>query len=84
GLCGAGDLVRRNARVLSKAEALVFGDVRLTWREVNARVNRFAHELRRIGIGRGDRVALYGRNSHQWIEALFAVAKLGAVAVTVN
>lgn len=84
GLCGAGDLVRRNARVLSKAEALVFGDVRLTWREVNARVNRFAHELRRIGIGRGDRVALYGRNSHQWIEALFAAAKLGAVAVTVN
>lgn len=84
GLRGAGDLVRRNARLFGSAEALVFGDVRLTWREVNARINRFAHELRRLGIGRGDRVALYGRNSHQWVEALFAVAKLGGVAVTVN
>ena len=33
---------------------------------------------------RGDRVGLYARNSHQWVEASFAINKIGAVVVTVN
>jgi acyl-CoA synthetase (AMP-forming)/AMP-acid ligase II len=84
GYGGAGELLRRNAEVLGRQTGLIFGDVRLTWREVNARANRFATELQRLGIERGDRVALFARNSHQWVEALFALAKLGAVSVAVN
>ena len=81
---GAGDLLARNARVMGRDMGLIFGDTRLTWREANARANRFANELQKLGVRRGDRVALYARNSHQWVEALFGLAKIGAVSVTVN
>jgi fatty-acyl-CoA synthase len=84
GFRGAGDLLRRNADVMGRELGLAFGDTRLTWQEVNARANRFANAAQRLGIRRGDRVALYARNSHQWVEALFGLAKIGAVAVTVN
>ena len=63
---------------------LVFEDTRLSWAEVNARSCRFANELRKLGVRRGDRVGLYARNSHQWVEASFAINKIGAVVVTVN
>ena len=84
GYRNAGDLVRVNAEVLGRQTAVIFGDVRLSWREFNARVNRCANALRKLGIQRGDRVALFARNSHQWVEALFGLNKLGALAVTVN
>lgn len=84
GLGGAGDLLRRNAEVVGREIGLIFGASRLAWREVNARANAFANELRRMGIGRGDRVALYGRNSHRWVEALFGLAKIGAISAPVN
>lgn len=85
---GAGALLAQNAAVLGRQTGLIFqgfgSSVRLSWRQVNARACRWAHALRRLGVQRGDRVALYARNSHQWVEALFGILKLGAVAVTVN
>lgn len=84
GLAGVGDLLGRNARVSGNKLGVVFEDKRLTWREVNARCCRFASELSKLGVKRGDRVGIYARNSHQWVEASFALAKLGAITVTVN
>ena len=84
GLSGAGDLLARNASVYGRETGLIFGDVRLTWQAVNARANRFTNAMRKLGLQRGDRVALYARNSHQWVEALFGLMKLGAVVVTIN
>jgi fatty-acyl-CoA synthase len=84
GLSGAGDLLARNAQLYGRETGLVFGDVRLTWREVNARANRFTNAMQKLGLQRGDRVALYARNSHQWVEALFGLMKMGAVVVTIN
>lgn len=84
GLTGVGDLLARNARVSGNKLGLVFGNTRLTWLEANARCCRFANELRKLGVKRGDCVGIYARNSHQWVEASFALAKLGAITVTVN
>jgi fatty-acyl-CoA synthase len=84
GYNGAGDLLRVNAEVLGNQTGVIFGERRLTWREVNARANRFANEMQRLGIRRGDCVALFARNSNQWVETLFGLSKIGAVAVTVN
>ncbi len=84
GLSGAGDLLRRNAAVAPHHPGLIFGATRLTWRQANARCNRFAHALRALGVKRGDRVGIFARNSHQWVEAAFALAKIGAVLVTIN
>ena len=84
GLAGVGDMLSRNARVSGGKLGLVFEDTRLTWAQVNARCCRFANELRKLGVRRGDRVGLFARNSHQWVEASFAINKIGAVVVTVN
>ncbi|GAA4672522.1 acyl-CoA synthetase [Gordonia humi] len=55
-----------------------------TFAQFDARTNAVADALRGKGIERGDRVALVTSNSPQMIEVIFAVAKLGAVAVPIN
>lgn len=84
GLTGVGDLLTRNARHGGERIGVIFEQDRFTWHETNARSCRFANELRNLGVQRGDRVGIYARNSHQWLEAAFAIAKLGAVIVTIN
>ena len=84
GLTSAGDLLARNARNFPNDTGLIFGERRLTWAQLNARANRFVSSLQKLGIGRGMRVALYAKNSNEWVEALFGLAKIGAVSVTVN
>ncbi len=84
GLRGVGDMLTRNAQVHGNKLGLVFEDTRLTWAQVNERCCRIANALRAQGVKRGDRVGIYARNSHQWVEASFALSKLGAVVVTVN
>ena len=84
GLTSAGDLLTRNARNFPNDIGLIFGEKRLTWAQLNARANRFVSSLQKLGIGRNDRVALYARNSNEWVEALFGLAKIGAISVTIN
>ena len=79
-----GDIPRRNARRYPRKPALVFGDVRLAWGEVNERVNRFANGLAARGVARGDRVAILAQNDHRYLETYWALAKLGAIAVPLN
>ena len=79
-----GDLLTRNARLAGGAEGLVMGEDRLTWRQAEARVNRLAHALRRRGLERGERVAVLSHNRLGFVEALFALARLGAVTVPIN
>ena len=79
-----GDIIRRNARRFPENIALVFGEHQLTWREVNRRVNRFSHSLLGLGLTKGERVVLLSKNSHQFIEILFVLAKTGLVGITPN
>jgi acyl-CoA synthetase (AMP-forming)/AMP-acid ligase II len=67
-----------------QGEALVFGAYRLSWRELEQQVARVAAGLRRRGIGAGDRVALLLGNRAEFVVALYALARLGAVAVPLN
>jgi acyl-CoA synthetase (AMP-forming)/AMP-acid ligase II len=64
--------------------ALVNGDVRRTWREYEDRAAQLAGVLRAAGIGHDSKVALYGYNSNEYLEAQFAVFKAQAVPVNVN
>jgi long-chain acyl-CoA synthetase len=79
-----GEIPRRNARRFPRRVGLAFGDTRLTWPEVNARVNRFANALGARGVGAGDRVAILAHNSHRFLEVYWGLAKLGAIAVPLN
>ena len=78
------DVIGHNARIHGDRTAVVCGDVRLTWREADARVNRFANALRAEGLGKGDRVALFMPASLEaWI-AFWGSAKAGCVTVPLN
>ncbi len=79
-----GELIARNARRFPDKQAVVYGDTRLTYREFNARINRLAHALMDIGIKKGEKVAILLFNCNQFLEAYFALAKMGAIAVPLN
>src|SRR5690606_29872894 len=60
---------------------LIFGDRRLTYRQVNARASALAAALHELGVERGDRIALDLPNWPEFVLSMFAAAKLGALIV---
>ncbi len=62
-------------------EALVCGERRMTWREVEEQSARIAAGLRKKGVQSGDRIALLLGNRIEFVLAMFAAAHLGAVTV---
>jgi fatty-acyl-CoA synthase len=79
-----GSLPERAARQWSTREALAFRGQRFTFAELSAGVDAAARGLLQLGIAPGDRVALWMVNRPEWLEAMFAVMKIGAVLVPVN
>src|SRR4029453_11794937 len=67
-----------HARSVPNKDALIMGAERLSYAELDARVNRLAHALRRAGVGIGDTVGAALHNGFEWYELLNAVGKLGA------
>lgn len=57
---------------------------RLSYPQLNARSNRTANMLRKLGVKKGDRVALLLMNSKEFVESFFAIAKIGAIVVPLN
>ncbi|GAA3731910.1 class I adenylate-forming enzyme family protein [Salinactinospora qingdaonensis] len=78
------DWVRLHARNTPNKPCFVTDTESFTFRQVNSRVNRVANELARMGVGKGDRVALFATDTHRYMEALLACMKLGAVYVPLN
>jgi fatty-acyl-CoA synthase len=58
--------------------------VRLTWRELQARVDAFAAGLLALGLVPGDRVGIWSPNTAEWVITQFATAKAGMILVCVN
>ncbi len=79
-----GEMMARNSRKFPHKEALVYGDTRLNYAQLNARINRLAHALLDLGIKKGEKVAILAFNCNQFMEAYFALAKIGGVAVPIN
>jgi fatty-acyl-CoA synthase len=59
-------------------------DIRWTWGDMRAEVDRLAAGLVALGIEPGDRVGIWGPNSYEWVLTQFATARIGAVLVNVN
>lgn len=81
---GVGDLLHEQARSRPKMLAVIDGQHRFTYGELNERVNRLAAVLRQRGVGRGDRVLWLGQNSFRVLEALLASARVGAILCPAN
>lgn len=78
------DLFEMVADAAPEREALVCGDYRATFAELDKRSNQMAHYLQSQGIGAGDHVGLYMYNSGEYLEAMFACFKIRAVPINVN
>jgi fatty-acyl-CoA synthase len=78
------DLVARASDLYPDNEAIVDGDRRLTWSELEHAVDATARAFVERGIAAGDRVALWLGNSADWVVVYYALARIGAVVVPVN
>ncbi|WP_436698089.1 fatty acyl-CoA synthetase [Nocardioides sp. BYT-33-1] len=79
-----GDLPRRTAQRVPDKLAIVDGDQRLTFAELEAYVERTAAAIAAAGLGKGDRLALLSHNCWQFAVLDFAAARAGVVLVPVN
>lgn len=78
-----GAMLRGSAQRHHDAIAVVSGDTRLTYAELDRRCDRLARGMRDLGVGAGDRVAVQLPNTAAFVEVLFASARLGAIPVLV-
>ncbi|WP_067828989.1 AMP-binding protein [Actinomadura kijaniata] len=79
-----GDVLAEHRRSRPQGTAVVDGDVRLTYPELDERVNRLAAALAADGVGPGDRVLWLGQNSFRVLELLLAAGRLGAICCPAN
>jgi len=77
-------LVRWAADEYGDAEALVDGDQRWSFAELLERVEQAARAAAAAGITRGDRVAIWAPNIHEWITAALGAITAGAILVPIN
>jgi fatty-acyl-CoA synthase len=75
---------RRTRRLHGGREAVVDGDLRLTYEQFFDRCDRWSGALAALGVRQGDRVATIVPNTHAQLESFYAVPQLGAVLVPMN
>jgi fatty-acyl-CoA synthase len=78
------EFLRRARKVHGEREAVVDGELRLTYRQFGERCDRWSAALARLGVSQGDRVGTISPNTHQHLEQFYSIPQLGAVLVPMN
>ena len=78
------DYLDASARALSDKIALVCGQQRLSYGDLETRANVLANHLHGAGVARGDRVVIFADNTVETVVSFWAVLKANAVSVVVN
>jgi len=78
------EFARRARRVYSTREAVVCGELRLSYEDFFVRCDRWSAALQALGVKQGDRVAYIAPNTHGQLESFYAVPQIGAVLVPLN
>jgi fatty-acyl-CoA synthase len=78
------EFARRARKLYAHCEAVVDGDLRLTYAQFFERCDRWSAALQSLGVGKGDRVALIAPNTHAMLASFYAIPQLGAVVVPLN
>lgn len=76
--------ITRGSQYFGSKKALIFGDKSFSYAELNNCIDQAALHLKKQGLTKGDRVALYLGNCPEWIVFYFAIIRLGAVAVCLS
>ena len=78
------EFARRTRALYPDREALVDGNLRLTYAQFFERCDRWSAALQRLGVRAGDRVAYIAPNTHAQLESFYAVPQIGAMVVPIN
>jgi acyl-CoA synthetase (AMP-forming)/AMP-acid ligase II len=79
-----GALLTKSATTYPNNLAVAYGNLKMNYVQFNGRVNRLANALRRLGIQKGENVAVIQYNCPQTLECIFACFKAGCGAVPIN
>ncbi len=81
-----GQLLDEMVERIPDQDAVVYADrdYRQTWREFRDTVDKAARGLMALGVGKGDKVAVWATNVPHWVTLQFATAKIGAILLTIN
>jgi acyl-CoA synthetase (AMP-forming)/AMP-acid ligase II len=78
------DIYEHAADLMPDRTALVCGEQRRTYAELDQRANRFAHHLQAQGVVPGEHIGIYAQNCAEWIEAMLGSFKARVVPINVN
>jgi long-chain acyl-CoA synthetase len=78
------EMLTLTARQFPQNEALIFREVNLTYRELDALVNALANALLDLGVRKGQSVCLFMKNSPEFLVSWFALARIGAIVSPIN
>jgi fatty-acyl-CoA synthase len=78
------DFARRARKLYGEREAVLDGELRMTYAQFFDRCDRWSSVLQRLGVLPGDRVAYLAPNTHAQLESFYAVPQIGAVLVPLN
>jgi fatty-acyl-CoA synthase len=78
------EFARRARRLYADREAVVEGDLRLTYGQFFERCDRWSAALEKLGVRQGDRVAYIAPNVHGQLESFYSVLQIGATLVPIN
>jgi long-chain acyl-CoA synthetase len=79
-----GEIFERNARRYPDQEGVIYRDTRLSFGELNRRINRLTNAFIGLGLQKQDRVAVIADNCHQFIEVIGACAKGGFIIASLS
>ena len=78
------EFARRTRTLYADRDAVVDGDLRLTYAQFFDRCDRWSAALQRLGVAAFDRVAYIAPNTHAQLESFYAVPQIGAIVVPIN
>lgn len=78
------ELIDRAVEKWPDHEAIISGEERISYSELKERTDRLAVSLLRLGIKKGDKVAVLFTNLPQWAYSEFAIEKIGGIVVPIN
>ena len=79
-----GNWVTKWSSIRPNKVAIIYEDSTFPYHQLNMRINKASHLFLGLGVKRGDRVAVLLYNSNTYIEAFFALSKIGAILVPLN
>lgn len=83
-LLSLGQMLSKGAAEVPDKTAIVDGDRRVSYDQLDRSANELATGIRRLGFAKGDRIAIYMKNSAELVITFFAAVKLGLIVTWVN